>query len=377
MELLLQIMFFLLVAKIGGELAERAKLPSVLGELLAGLVLGPSLLNLILPDPAMRDISEIGIILLMFLAGLETDIEEMKRTGLVSLLAAVGGVAVPFCLAFLVGYSYGWNTANSLFLGAILTATSVGITVRTLMDIGKLSTNVGMTILGAAVIDDVIGIIVFTIVRGIALDEEFSILGVLELTAIMALFFVVSLKVGFWVSDKLDTWVGRMRTQEVSLVVTIVFVLFMAAVAERAQVAGITGAFIAGIVMSRSSRKESVESKVNALGYGFFVPLFFVYIGVNTNLHEITMLGMAVLIVVVAIGGKILGSGIMALVGGLSPRDALEVGIGMVPRLEVALIIASMGLTAGVISSLVYSLTVAMVLVTTFITPPLIKLVFK
>jgi Kef-type K+ transport system membrane component KefB len=377
MELLLQIMFFLLVAKIGGELAERAKLPSVLGELLAGLVLGPSLLNLIFPDPAMRDISEIGIILLMFLAGLETDIDEMKRTGLVSLLAAVGGVAVPFCLAFLVGYSYGWNTANSLFLGAILTATSVGITVRTLMDIGKLNTNVGMTILGAAVIDDVIGIIVFTIVRGIALDQEFSIVGVLELTAIMALFFVISLKVGFWVSDKLDTWVGRMRTQEVSLVVTIVFVLFMAAVAERAQVAGITGAFIAGIVMSRSSRKESVESKVNALGYGFFVPLFFVFIGVNTNLHEITMLGMAVLIVGVAIGGKILGSGIMALVGGLSPRDALEVGIGMVPRLEVALIIASMGLTAGVISSLVYSLTVAVVLVTTFITPPLIKLVFK
>ncbi|MGC1122384.1 MAG: cation:proton antiporter [Candidatus Methanofastidiosia archaeon] len=377
MELLLQIMFFLLMAKIGGELAERAKLPSVLGELLAGLVLGPSLLHLISPDPAMRDISEIGIILLMFLAGLETDLEEMKKTGLVSLLAALGGVGLPFCLAFLVGYSYGWNMANSLFLGAILTATSVGITVRTLMDIGKLNTNVGMTILGAAVIDDVIGIIVFTIVRGVALDQEFSILGVLELTAIMALFFVISMKAGFWLSDKLDTWVGRMRTQEVSLAVTIIFVLFMAAVAERAQVAGITGAFIAGIVMSRSSRKESVENKVNALGYGFFVPLFFVYIGVNTNLHEITMLGMAVLVVVVAVGGKILGSGIMALVGGLSPRDALKVGIGMVPRLEVALIIASMGLTSGVISSLVYSLTVAMVLVTTFITPPLIKLVFK
>jgi Kef-type K+ transport system membrane component KefB len=377
MELLLQIMFFLLMAKIGGELAERAKLPSVLGELVSGLVLGPSLLNLISPDPAMGDISEIGIILLMFLAGLETDIDEMKRTGLVSLLAAVGGVAVPFCLAFLMGYSYGWNMANSLFLGAILTATSVGITVRTLMDVGKLNTNVGMTILGAAVIDDIIGIIVFTIVRGVAVDQEFSVLGVLELAAIMALFFVVSLKVGFWVSDKLDTWVGRMRTQEVSLVVTIVFVLFMAVVAERAQVAGITGAFIAGIVMSRSSRKESIESKVNALGYGFFVPLFFVYIGVNTNLHEITMLWMAFLVVVVAIGGKILGSGIMALVAGLSPRDALEVGIGMIPRLEVALIIASMGLTAGVISSLVYSLTVAVVLVTTFITPPLIKLVFK
>ncbi|MBU7000565.1 MAG: cation:proton antiporter, partial [Theionarchaea archaeon] len=216
MELLIQIMLFLLMAKIGGELAERAKLPSVLGELLAGLVVGPSLLHLISPDPVMKDIAEIGIILLMFLAGLETNLDEMKKTGLVSLLAAMGGVGVPFCLAFVVGYSYGWNTADSLFLGAILTATSVGITVRTLMDIGKLNTNVGMTILGAAVIDDVIGIIVFTIVRGVALDQEFSILGVLELTVIMALFFIISIKAGFWVSDRLDSWVGRMRTQEVA-----------------------------------------------------------------------------------------------------------------------------------------------------------------
>ncbi|MBU7014797.1 MAG: cation:proton antiporter [Theionarchaea archaeon] len=377
MEFLIQIMFFLLMAKIGGELAERAKLPSVLGELLVGLALGPSLLRLFSPDPAMNDISGIGIILLMFLAGLETDLEEMKKTGLVSLLAALGGVGLPFCLAFLVGYSYGWNTVDSLFLGTILTATSVGITVRTLMDIGKLNTSVGMTILGAAVIDDVIGIIVFTVVRGVSLDQEFSVLGVLELTGVMALFFIVSLKAGFWLSDRLDTWVTRMRTQEASLAVAIIFVLSMAVIAERAQVAGITGAFIAGIVMSRSSRKESVESKINAIGYGFFVPLFFVNIGVNTNLHEITMLGMAVLVVVAAIGGKVLGSGILAVVGGLSPREALQVGVGMVPRLEVALIIASMGLTAGVISSLVYSLTVAIVLVTTFITPPLIKLAFK
>ncbi len=376
MELLFQITLFLLAAKIGGELAERAKLPSVLGELLAGMVLGPSLLKVVTPDPVMEDVSHIGIILLMFLAGLETDLSEMKRTGLTSLLAATGGVTVPFCLAFLLGYMYGWDTVDALFLGTILTATSVGITVRTLMDIGKLNTNVGMTILGAAVIDDVMGIIVFTIVRGFSLHEEMSVFGFFKLAGIIALFFIITLKFGFWVSDKLDKLTRKMRTREVSLTSSIIFILLLAIAAEYAKVAGITGAFIAGIVMSRSPRKESLSEKISVLGYGFFIPLFFVYIGVNTNLFNITAIGLAVLVVVVSIVGKILGSGIMAFIGGFSLSDSMRVGIGMVPRMEVALIIASMGLTAGVISSFIYTLTVAVVLVTTFITPPLIKMTF-
>ncbi len=377
MELLFQITLFLLAAKIGGELAERAKLPSVLGELLAGMALGPSLLKVVSPDPVMGDISQIGIILLMFLAGLETDLGEMKKTGIASLLAAGGGVAVPFPLAVVVGYSYGWSTTDSLFLGTILTATSVGITVRTLMDIGKLNTNLGMIILGAAVIDDVIGIIVFTVVRGMSLHEKMSILSFFKLAGIIALFFIITLKFGFWVSDRLDSVTRKMRTPEVSLSLSIIFVLLMAIAAEYTHVAGITGAFIAGIVMSRSQRKEALLSKVGTLGYGFFVPLFFVYIGVNTNLSDITMVGLAVLVILVAILGKILGSGILVFLGGFSLSDSLRVGIGMVPRMEVALIIASMGLTAGVMSSFIYSLTVALVLVTTLITPLLIRVTFR
>ena len=377
MEILLQITLFLLVAKIGGELAERAHQPPILGELLGGMILGPSFLRIVSPDPVMRDLSQVGIIILMFLAGLETDLGEMKKTGLTSFLAAVGGVALPFALAVIVGHVYGWSTPDALFLGTILTATSVGITARTLMDMGKLHTSVGMTILGAAVIDDVIGIIVFTVVRGISLHEEFSILNFWKLAGLIALFFIVSLKCGFWVSDKLSEVMVRMRTPEVSLTLTIVFVLALAITAERIQVAGITGAFIAGIVMSNTPRKESIASKVSSLGYGFFVPLFFVYIGVNTNIWEITMLGLAALIICVAVLGKVLGSGILAYVGGFSFPDSLRVGIGMVPRMEVALIIASMGLTAGVMSSFIYSLTVAMVLVTTIVTPPLIKMTFR
>jgi Kef-type K+ transport system membrane component KefB len=377
MEILLQITFFLIVAKIGGELAERAHLPPILGELLGGMVLGPSFLNVVSPDPLMRDVSQVGIILLMFLAGLETDLGEMKKTGLPSFLAAAGGVVLPFSLAYIVGYFYGWSTTDSLFLGTILTATSVGITARTLMDMGKLHTSVGMTILGAAVIDDVIGIIVFTVVRGISLHEEMSIFAFWKLAGLIALFFIISLKFGFWVSDKLSSLMGKMRTREVPLTLSIIFVLVLAIVAERVHVAGITGAFIAGIVMSKTQRKEMITSKMSSLGYGFFIPLFFVYIGVNTNIWDITMLGLAVIVIVIAIIGKVFGSGILAYCGGFSFPDSMRVGIGMVPRMEVALIIASMGLTAGVMSSFIYSLTVAMVLITTVVTPVLIRVAFR
>ncbi len=377
MEVLLQITLFLLVAKIGGELAERAHQPPILGELLGGMVLGPSFLGIVTPDPVMRDISQVGIILLMFLAGLETDLGEMKKTGLSSFLAAIGGVAVPFTLAIIVGYIYGWSTPDALFLGTILTATSVGITARTLMDMGKLHSSVGMTILGAAVIDDVIGIIIFTVVRGFSLHEKMSILTFWKLAGLMALFFIISLKLGFWVSDKLSRLMVKMRTPEVSLTLTIIFVLTLAIVAERVQVAGITGAFIAGIVMSNTPRREVIVTKVSSLGYGFFIPLFFVYIGVNTNIWDINMLGLASIIIIVAILGKVFGSGILAWIGGFSFSDSMRIGIGMVPRMEVALIIASMGLTAGVMSSVIYSMTVALVLVTTLVTPPLIKVVFR
>lgn len=377
MEILLQITLFLITAKIGGELAEKAHQPPILGELLGGMVLGPSLLKIVSPDPVMREISQLGIILLMFLAGLETDLKEMKRTGLASFLTAVGGVAAPFILAYVLGYLYGWRTADALFLGTILTATSVGITARTLMDMGKLHTSIGMTILGAAVIDDVIGIIVFTIVRGLTLNEEMSVLDFWKLAGLMALFFIISLKFGFWLSDRLGELMIRMHTPEVPLTLTIIFVFMLAITAERIQVAGITGAFIAGIVMSSSPRRETIASKVGSLAYGFFVPLFFVYIGVCTNIHDITMIGLGILVIVVAIVGKILGAGLLALAGGFSFPDSMRIGIGMVPRMEVALIIASMGLTAGVMSSFIYSLTVAMVLVTTLMTPPLIKLTFK
>lgn len=377
MEILLQIVLFLIVAKIGGELAERAHLPPILGELLGGMVLGPSFLKIVSPDPVMRDISQVGIILLMFLAGLETNLEEMKRIGLVSFLTAAGGVAVPFFLAIVVGYLYGWETADILFLGTILTATSVGITARTLMDVGKLHTSVGMTILGAAVIDDVIGIIVFTIVKGVTPHENLSLFAFWKLAGLIALFFIVSLKFGFWISDKLSILMRRMRTPEVQLTLTIIFVLALAIVAERVQVAGITGAFIAGIVMSNTPQKESIKTKVGSLGYGFFIPLFFVYIGINTNIWDITMPGLAVILICVAIVGKISGSGIMACIGGFSFLDAVRIGVGMVPRMEVALIIATVGLTAGVMSSFIYSLTVALVLATTVVTPPLIKLVFR
>lgn len=377
MELLLQIALFLLAAKTGGELAERAKLPSVIGELLAGIMLGPTILNIIPPDPTMKDISYLGIVLLMFLAGLETDFEKMKSTGIISILSAIGGVIVPFLLAIFLGIIYHWNYTESIFLGTILVATSVGITVRALMEIHTLKTPVGMTILGAAVIDDVLGILIFTVVRGISLHHNVSIFNFLILTGIIILFFVVSLTIGFWISEKIDQLKTRMHTQEASLCVSIIFTLVLALLAEHIGVAGITGAFIAGILMSKSSRKEIIKDKIGALGYGFFVPLFFVYIGINTNLSTIPGLSLTILVIVIAIVGKLLGCGVMAYISGFSLLESVQVGIGMIPRMEVALIIASIGLATGAMSLSLYSLTVAMVLVTTLVTPILIRIAFK
>lgn len=377
MEIILQIILFLLVAKVGGELAERVNLPPILGELMGGLILGPSLFNILKPNDVIADISQIGIIFLMFLAGLETNLREMKRTGFASLLSAIGGVIVPLCLGLLVGFLYGWNLTDSLFLGTILTATSVGITVRTLMDMNQLHTDVGVTILGAAVIDDVIGIIIFTIIGGAALHEQISVVGFLKLTGFIALFFLVSLKFGAWISNKLSRIMTGLRTQEASLTLTIIFIFFLVIIGEEIRVAGITGAFIAGIIMSNSSQKEAISSKISSLGYGFFIPLFFVYIGVNANIYDITMIDLALVVIILSIVGKIFGSGLMAVLGGFSRKDALKIGVGMVPRMEVALIIASLGLTAGVTSPFIYSLTVAIVLVTTLATPPLIKIVFR
>ncbi len=376
MELLLEIALFLLMAKIGGELAERVGIPSIMGELMGGIVLGPSLLKWVPQDPVMTDVSQIGIIFLMFLAGLDTDTKEMKKAGTVAFLAAIGGVIVPFFLAFLLGTIYGWNSVDSLFLGATLTATSVGISVRTLMDLHKMHTKVGMTILGAAVIDDVIGILVFTMVGAVGLHKETSLLAYAKLGGVISLFFIISLAGGFWVSGKLSRLMQRLRTPEVPLTVSIIFVFFMALVAERVQVAGITGAFVAGFVMSKIPQKREVLNKMSPLAYGFFIPLFFVNIGANTNVYDITMVGLAVLVIVVAFVGKIIGCGVTAYAGGFSGKNSMRIGVGMIPRMEVALIIASMGLTAGVMSPFVYSLTVAMVLVTTLATPPLLKAVF-
>jgi Kef-type K+ transport system membrane component KefB len=377
MEIIFQIILFLLVAKVGGELAERVNLPPILGELMGGLILGPSLFNILQPNEVIASISQIGIIFLMFLAGLETNLGEMKRMGFPSLLSAIGGVIVPLSLGLLVGIIYGWNLTDAVFLGTILTATSVGITVRTLMDMRQLHTDVGVTILGAAVIDDIMGILIFTIVAGIAIHQQISFWGFLKLIAFISLFFLVSLTWGSWISSKLGTVMANLRTQEGALTLVIIFVFFLVIIGEEIQIAGITGAFIAGIMMSKSSQKEVISRKISSLGYGFFIPLFFVYIGVNANIYDITMIDLAVVVIFISIIGKIFGSGIMAFVGGFSRRDAVKIGIGMVPRMEVALIIASLGLASGVTSPFIYSLTVAIVLVTTLLTPPLIKIAFR
>lgn len=391
-SVLLYIAIFLIAAKLGGIFAAKLKQPGVFGELIAGILIGPSvagfLSSQLLGFPIFADsnspagqvvgvLSEIGIIILLFLAGLSIDVEEFKRSEKPAALVAASGVAVAFLLGFGTASVFGWTFIEAAFAGGILVATSVGITVRTLIDVNRLHTPVGMTILGAAVIDDVIGIIILTLLSSLALGE-LSVLGLTGTVTIMGLFFVVLLLVGSRTLPRIVTYVGRIRVEEILLSLTLAIIFLVGGLAEKVNIAAITGAFLVGLILSKSPVAESLRAKASTVGYGLLIPLFFVEMGVRTNIGSLGAVGILALVFVgVAIASKILGCGIGAVMGGYGAMDALRVGIGMMPRAEVALIMAAIGIKAKVVGASLFSMTILVIILTTLITPPLLKLVFK
>jgi Kef-type K+ transport system membrane component KefB len=388
---LLYLAIFLIAAKVGGLFATKIKQPAVFGELLAGIIIGPSVAGWIaghfgwaapidLTSSAGGIISvfaDIGIILLLFLAGLSIDVEEFKAEGKAATIVATSGVIVAFILGFSVATLYGWTGMQAAFVGAILTATSVGITVRTLIDIDKLHTKVGMTILGAAVIDDVFGIVILSILSGLAFGT-ISALGIVETIALIVLFFAVVTYVGFRVAPKLFTWISRLPAEEITLAIALAFVFLIGALAEEVRIATITGAFIVGLILSKTPVAGTLRDKISIIGYGLFIPLFFVEMGVRTDVSALVGAGiLAIALVGVAIFDKVAGCGIGALLSGFSFRDSLRIGAGMMPRAEVALVIAAIGIKAGIVTSALFSITIAIVLVTSLITPIMVKWAFK
>jgi len=382
-EFLLTITIIMLSTKVFGLTSERVHMPQVVGALVAGVLVGPSCLGWVGETDFLIKTAEIGVIILMFNAGLDTDLEELKSTGFASFIIAVIGVIVPLIggigcyLLFANNPSDPFNMLKAAFIGVVLTATSVSITVETLREMGKLKSKVGTAILGAAVIDDILGIVVLTVLTGFT---DPTVQPLLVFGRIVA-FFIFVLVVGLIMNKafiKMDQlWHKHRRIA----IYALAFAFLMSYIAERFfGIADITGAYFAGIVMcSLSDTRDYVASKTNVLGYMLFSPLFFASIGIKTDLEGLTgtLVLFAVVLTVVAILSKIIGCGLGARLMGFQTYDAFSIGLGMVSRGEVALIVAQKGAQAGLIDESMFPAIVLVVIVTTLITPILLKFGMK
>ena len=362
----------------------RLRQPAVLGELLVGLILGPTLIDLVhlpfvsnpeLLQEEITDLAALGVVFLMFMAGLEVELSEMLRSGRASVMSGTIGVIVPLFMGALVALPFGYHGAAAWFIGIILTATSVSISAQTLLELGVLRTREGLTLLGAAVVDDVLVLLVLSIFLALNGSDEsiglvlIKMLGYLTLSGLL----------GWFVLPRVVTWADRQPISEGLTAIVLCLILVFAWSAEvMGGLAAITGAFIAGVGLGRSVLREKIETKMRPITYGFLVPIFFVSIGLEANLRAIAgaLLPFLIVLFVVAIVSKVIGAGLGARLAGLSNAESLRVGVGMISRGEVGLIVAGIGVQQGIISSEIFTMVVVLVLLTTLITPLLLRWVF-
>ena len=382
---LFDIALILLSTKGLGLVTKKFSMPQVVGALLAGLVLGPAMLNVLHETDFIKQIAELGVIVLMFTAGLETDLQELKKTGKASFVIAVFGVLVPLLFGFITASFFNQtstaegvsHTLQNIFIGIILTATSVSITVETLKELGKLNTRAGNAILGAAIIDDILGIVALTLITSCA-DSSVNIVLVLGK---VILFFVFAILAGMLFYKFFIYWVQRYnRDMRRFVVISFVFCLILAFLAEEwFGVADITGAFIAGLILSNTSCVHYITSRFETISYMLLSPIFFASIGIQVDLSGMnqTLLLFTVVLVVIAIISKIIGCGLGAKLCHYSTKESLQVVVGMVSRGEVALIVASKGAALGLMSAVNFGPIVVVVVITTIVTPILLKIVFS
>ena len=369
---LLPIAGMLIAAKIAGVLSLRIGMPSVFGELLIGLILGPALLGWITPNETTAVMAEIGVVLLMFMAGMETDMVAMRAVGRPAFLAAFGGVLLPLVGGAGAMYAFGFDWQTGALIGAVLMATSVSISAQTRHELGQMRTQIGSVILGAAIIDDILGVLIFAVVVNLITG-----VGDLGMTLLkMTLFFPIAWFVGDRLLPLLVRLEHRLPQREAALTVLMALVLLYAWAAESlGSVAAITGAYLLGILAIRHLNPKHIAHDGTAtVGYAFFIPIFFVNIGLQVTPNDVFSAPLVIVVItVVAIVTKLIGGSLGARMGGMSWRLALTVGAGMVSRGEVALVLAGAALSAGVISGTVFSALIVMTLVTTLVTPPLLR----
>jgi Kef-type K+ transport system membrane component KefB len=386
LQLTLVLTIIILAAKASGWISVRLHQPAVLGELLAGLILGPTFINLLhMPlfdsaslEETVLNLAELGAVLMMFIAGMEVDLKEMGRTGRIAVLAGVLGVAVPLLSGALVAVPFGHVGGEAVFVGIILTATSVSISAQTLLELGVLRTREGLAMLGAAVVDDILVIVLLSVF--LALAGGANAPGAVGIVFVKIVVYIALAGVAGWfVLPSIMRWVDRQPISEGLAALVFSSVLLFAWAAEVVGgLAAITGAFLAGIGISRSPLRDKAEGKIRTITYAFLVPVFFVSIGLQADARAITgpSLLFLVVLLLVAVVSKVVGSGAGARLGGFTGRQSLRVGVGMVSRGEVGLIVAAVGVGQGLVDPGLFSVVVVLVLLTTILTPIMLRQVF-
>ncbi|MGA8807922.1 MAG: cation:proton antiporter [Thermoanaerobaculia bacterium] len=376
-ELLLALLAIFAAAKLFGELAERIGQPAVLGEMVGGVAVGVSGLHLINPhDPLLHVLAELGVLLLLFLIGLETNIQRLLSVGVASLAVALAGVILPFAAGYGIGMWLGYPTTVSVFLGATLTATSVGITARVLSDLGHLKSDESQVILGAAVVDDILGLVLLSVVSAMAAGQKLTVIGLGKTFGIAFGFVFLAIVIGSVLAPRLIALITRLRVAKALFFASIMFAFALAYLADVIGSAVIIGAFAAGLVLARTDRGREIEHEVYDVAQ-FFIPIFFVSVGAAVDVKALNpfradtrqFFVVGILLTLVAIAGKLVAG--YAAFG--RPLRKIVIGVGMIPRGEVGLIFAQLGLTAGLLSAGLYSSVAMMVMVTTFVAPPLLR----
>ena len=382
-DILRDLAIILLFAKCLGILARKFKAPQVVGQILAGLLVGPCVFGWISQSDFITQMAEVGVIILMFSVGLESDLKELLKTGPIAFLIACAGVLTPLIAGALLymGF-YGvapWGSENfykAVFIGTIMTATSVSITVASLQELGKIKSKVGTTIVSAAIIDDVIGIIVLTFVVGFKNPDSNSGMVVLKTIA----FFAVAIVGGFLIYRIFLTLDKRYPHTRRIPIVSVAFCFGLSYIAERYfGIADITGAYVAGLVLCSLSDNEYIERKIDVSSYMFFGPIFFASIGLKTSFDSINgrMIAFCICFVIVALLSKVIGCGLVSRVCKYNVADSLKIGVGMMTRGEVALIVAQKGLAAGMLTADYFTAVILLIIVSSILTPIILKVLYS
>lgn len=373
MELLFTIILILVSTKVAGHLSVKIGQPAVLGKLLIGIVLGPAVLSLVSNTPIFHEFSELGVLLLMFLAGLETDADQLKANWKPSVAVAVLGIIVPFASAYALGTAFGFPSHHSIFLGVLFSATSVSITVQVLKEMDVMQTRESTTILGAAVVDDILVVTLLAFVMSF-MGEGSSDVSVPVLLLKKVIFFVGAFVVGIYVVPFFLKLFSKFKVTAPVTAGALIVCFGFAYFGEMLGMAGIIGTFLAGLFISQTDFKEEIEHSVDPIANALFVPFFYVSVGLSITFDGVLdQIGFLIICTVVAVFSKLIGGYAGARVTGFNQLSSLSIGSGMVSRGEVALILGTTGLSSGLLSEDYYTSVIISVILTTLIAPPMLK----